>query len=308
MKTEHKWSWPIAGYLFLGGLGGGSIIISSASDIFFGFGDVFALGSLLTTITLGLGSSLLIFELGRPLQFWRVFSTQKAIMTFGAWILSLLIATSFMYFSFWPEFSPWHELVILRKILATLNLLLGIGVCAYTGILLGSMRARRFWNSPIVPVLFLVSGVSTGLASHSLLAGLWPFTGSNEIVEMLHALLPTIDLVMIALEFFIIILYLFMMRFFSDEVSQKVAQSWLSGTKSVAFWGGMVGTGLIIPALLYSLSSNIGLVLAPILVLIGGLVLRFLVVYSDERTLIPGETKFYERLPEGNEAFLKILK
>ena len=183
MKTEHYWGWPIAGYLFLGGLGGGVIIISSAADLFFGRGDVFGLGCLISAALIALGSSLLIFELGRPARFWRVFSTQKAIMTAGAWMLSLLIGTSFLQFTFWPDFSPWRSLLGLRQALAALNLLLGLGVCTYTGILLGSLKPRRFWNTPALPVLFLISGISTGTALQSLLAGFWPFAGVPSAVS-----------------------------------------------------------------------------------------------------------------------------
>lgn len=304
MKTKHDWGWPIAGYLFLGGLGGGSIIVSSIADLLFGQGSAFALGSLLTAVTLGLGSGLLIFELGRPMQFWRVFSTQKAIMTFGAWMLSLLIVTSFIYFTFWPVFSPWRDLLILRQILAVLNLLLGLGLCAYTGILLGSLKARRFWNTPALPVLFLVSGLSTGLAAQSLLAGLWPFTGERDGLEGLHSMLRMVDLGLICLELIIVLLYVMMMRYLSSEEAGKIAASWLNGSKKIAFWGGLIVMGLVLPLAFYALAGSMGMIVSPILVLVGGLVLRFLVVYSDERTQLPGEAAYDAGLPNGDEAFL----
>ena len=43
-------------------------------------------------------------------------------------------------------------------------------------------------------------------------------------------------------------------------------------------------------------------------VLAGGLVLRFLVVYSDDRAFLPGEEKYLSRLPRGDEPFLAALK
>ena len=174
MKEEHNWGWPIASYLFLGGLGGGMIVVAGLADLAFGRGELFSLGSLIAGIAIAIGSALLIFELGRPFQFWRVLSRQKAIMTAGAWMLSFTIVTSFAYFSFWPDFSPWRQLVGLRHLVAGINIVLGLGVCIYTGILLGSLRARAFWNTPVLPVLFLVSGISTGVAAQSLLAGSWP--------------------------------------------------------------------------------------------------------------------------------------
>jgi formate-dependent nitrite reductase membrane component NrfD len=40
-------------------------------------------------------------------------------------------------------------------------LLVGI----YTGVLLGALVARPFWNNPMLPMLFLVSALKTGTAS-----------------------------------------------------------------------------------------------------------------------------------------------
>ncbi len=47
---------------------------------------------------------------------------------------------------------------------------------------------------------------------------------------------------------------------------------------------------------------------APILVLIGGLLLRFLIVYSDDRAPLPGEISFYTKLPSRDAQFLHAWK
>jgi protein NrfD len=305
MKSERTWGWPIAGYLFLGGLGGGTIIVSSAADLFLGQGEVFSLGCLATAALIAAGSGLLIFELGKPMRFWRVFSTQKAIMTVGAWMLSLLIGTSFVQFSFWPDFSPWRGLVGLRQGFAALNLFLGLGVCTYTGILLGSLKPRRFWNTPALPVLFLVSGLSTGSALQSLLAGGWPFSGAEDTVAPLHGMLRSVDLALIVLELVALLVYVLMMRTTAGAAAARAAARWLNGSYALAFWGGVIALGLFLPLGLYALGVP---VLPALCVLGGGLVLRFLVVYSDERTFLPGEEKYLSRLPRGDEAFLQVAR
>ena len=48
--------------------------------------------------------------------------------------------------------------------LAWLNLLLGVALGVYTGILLSALGARPAWNSALLGPLFLVSGISTGAA------------------------------------------------------------------------------------------------------------------------------------------------
>jgi polysulfide reductase chain C len=305
MKENHSWGWPIASYLFLGGLGGGMIVVAGLADLIFGRGELFSLGSLIAGIAIAIGSGLLIFELGRPFQFWRVLSRQKAIMTVGAWMLSFAIVTSLAYFSFWPDFSPWRQLVGLRQLLAWMNIILGLGVCIYTGILLGSLRARGFWNTPVLPLLFLVSGMSTGVAAQSLLAGAWPSRVTAGEIAPVHAALRSCDLALIVFELIIVFVYVGMMRFSAGQVTGRIAAQWLTGSKRWLFWGGLVGLGLVFPAVLYGLSAKAGDHAAPFFVLLGGIVLRFLVVYSDERARLPGETEYYSRLPGPDAPFLK---
>jgi protein NrfD len=305
MREEHHWGWPIACYLFLGGVGGGMIVVSALADLVFGKGDVFAAGSLVAGIAIGVGSGLLIFELGRPFQFWRVLSTQKAIMTVGAWMLSFTILTSLAYFSFWPEFSPWRGLVDLRHVFAGVNLFLGLGVCIYTGVLLGSLRARSFWNTPILPILFLVSGLSTGVAGQLLLAGVCPYWGHhNDAATMLDAT-RYLDVVLLAFELMILFVYVPMMRFSAGAPGTRVAAQWLTGSKKWLFWGGVIGLGLVLPGMLHLVHSGAASHLASPLVILGGLILRFLVVYSDERVQLPGESEYYSRLPGPDAPFLK---
>ena len=305
MKEQHNWGWPIASYLFLGGLGGGMIVVAGLADLAFDKGELLGLGSLIAGIAIAIGSGLLIFELGRPFQFWRVLSRQKAIMTVGAWMLSFTIVASFFYFSFWPEFSPWRDLVGLRHVIAGINILLGLGVCIYTGILLGSLRARAFWNTPVLPVLFLISGLSTGTAAQALLAGAWPYAGSAAGVESAHAALRSLDVTLIIFEIMVLFLYVVMMRLTAGKVTARIATTWLAGKKRLVFWGGLVVFGLVAPGLLYIAPSAVVHLAAQVLVLIGGLILRFLVVFSDKRAELPGEGEYYTRLPESDAPFLK---
>jgi protein NrfD len=307
MKEKHYWGWPVAGYLFLGGLGGGMTIVSTAADLLWGQGGPFAFGNLAASILIGVGSGLLIFELGRPFRFWRVFSTQKAVMTVGAWLLGLLIVTGVAYFSFWLPFLPWSGLVFLRQILSVINLFLGVGVVTYTGVLLGSMKARPFWNSPALPVLFAVSGLSTGIAAQTLLAGFWPWQGNLADISQASSFLHHLDAGLLAFEVLILTVYVWMMLAWAREESGRAAARWLVGSYALSFWGGLVGLGLLLPLVLYLLGGQ-AVVIAPVCVITGGAFLRFLVVYSDARPWLPGEEKYRSRLPHGDEAFLKALK
>ncbi|HEY5529115.1 MAG TPA: NrfD/PsrC family molybdoenzyme membrane anchor subunit [Thermoleophilia bacterium] len=305
MREKHFWGWPIAGYLTLGGLGGCMMIYAVVTDLFFDSGDVFALCALAAAALLGLGSSFLIFELGRPTQFWRVFSAQKAVLTFGAWVVLALIGVSVVYFSFWTGWFPWSQMESLRKVVAGLGLLLGTGVVLYTGIELASFKARAFWNTPALPVLFAVSGLLTGAAADSLLAGLWPFAGSEAALASVREVLRSLCIVLVVFDFIVVMLYVLMMYTSSNPTARRAASRWLSGSFAAPFWGGLVAFGHVAPLSLYALGGVVAAVIASVLVIVGGVFLRFLVVYSDDRRLFAGEERYWERLPKGDEAFLE---
>lgn len=311
-KHSHVWTWPIAGYLFLGGLGAGMIIIATIADLFLDLGFLFvpcALGSL---VALGLGSFLLIFELGRPFQFWRVFSKEKAILTFGAWMVVALIIFNVVYFSFWFSFVPWYEAVLFRQIIAAICLLLGCGVLLYTGVELSSMKARVFWNTPALPILFVLSGLLVGLAGNFIMISVWPYVW-NETIGILmleyalivtQATLAAFMVIMIVLNLVAVLIYVLMMYFSASAGARKAAARWLKGSYAVGFWGGLVVVGLILPLVLFAVGSLPALLVAAVCVIFGGVCLRFLIVYCDDRRELNGEALHEKRLPDGDELFL----
>jgi formate-dependent nitrite reductase membrane component NrfD len=108
------------------------MIISTVSDLFFNTGNLFLPASFAATVLLAIGAGLLVFELGRPFQFRRVFSREKAIMTAGAWMIGILIVVSFAYGTFQLSFLPWYGVEGLRRAVAVIGLILGAGVVIYT--------------------------------------------------------------------------------------------------------------------------------------------------------------------------------
>jgi formate-dependent nitrite reductase membrane component NrfD len=305
MKEEHTWSWPVAGYLFLGGLGGGMLVVAAAAELFFGMGSAFAPGTIAAAVIIALGSGLLVFDLGKPLYFWRVFSKEKAILTVGAWLLSLAIICGLLYgFSLLP-FSPWHDIAGLRSAFAWICLLLGLGTAIYTGVFLGTMKARPFWNNPALPILFFISAVSNGIAAQSLSVY---FVASGSAIgnsNLIKGFLNGIDIGLLVLEIIILVVYVLIMRYATTVTSARIAASWLSGNRKWPFWGGMMCLGLMLPLVLYLVSGDVAELLATVLVLAGGVMLRFLVVYTNDRMLLPGEEEFHSWLPAGNETFLR---
>lgn len=323
---KHYWIWPIAWYLFLGGLGGATLFVIGMMDIVFGVEYLFAPGALIAVGCLGIGSVLLVFELGQPKVFLRVFLSATAIIKWGACLLILAMGFGLVYFLFWlpPEWNLfWYSWVWLRDLCAALMALFGLCVVVYTGVLLCTMKSKPFWNTPALPVLFTVSALSTATAALALASLLWTQTWlvdfwfgsiasseaflanlrhSNElIVEIMHLA----DIILISSEIVVLLLFVFLMRASGNVTAKSVALEWISGKKAMLFWIGMMCFGLIIPLFLYLLGGAGATFVAPVLVLAAGLLLRFLIVYSDKRRPMPGETRYYSRMPKGDERFLQ---
>ena len=322
--TKHYWIWPIAWYLFLGGLGGGALFVSGVMDLLYGTDFLFAPGVLLAVACLGFGSLLLIFELGQPKVFLRVFLSATAIIKWGACLLILAMGFGFVYFLFLlpPEWNLiWYDWTWLRELCAALMALFGLCVVVYTGVLLCTMKSKPFWNTPALPVLFTVSALSTATALLALSSLFWDmpwFTdfwfgalaqtdfflpalreANEHVVHILH----DADKILILAELVVILLYVFLMRASGNVSAKNIAIEWISGKKALLFWIGMVCLGLIVPFALYMLGGAAATFVAPVLVLAAGLLLRFLIVYSDKRREMPGEARYYARMPKGDERF-----
>ncbi len=79
-----------------------------------------------------------------------------------------------------------------------------------------------------------------------------------------------------------------------------------SAQTAALFWVGMMGLGLVVPFVLYVVGGRLrrGHLVAPVLVLCGGCLLRYLVVNTDDRAEIPGENRYYNRLADPDAEFV----
>lgn len=326
---HHYWEWPIATYLFLGGMGGGIFCLAAIFTFFVSpslaaseavvpvvtelVQQSFALPGLIAIAALGIGCFLLVFELGQPFAFLRVFLKSTSIICWGARILSVCLIFGFIWFlSYipWEWFAPIANfLAPARGVCLALAGISGFCIMLYTGILLSSLKAHSFWATPALPVLFTVSALSTACAAIALSIGGWPaaYALDNLYAAIaVHEIIHTIDVILVVAELVVILVMVLSFLGAGNTTAQEVARRWVKGRTAPFFWIGMIGIGLVIPELLYvGMPHGIGSsVVAPILVLCGGLLLRFLVVYSDERREIPGENRYYTRVAKRDAKFL----
>ena len=106
-QKDNTWGWMLAVDFFFAGMGGVMLLIAGITDLFLGAGRTSLLANILAFVFIGIGAGLLILELGRPLQAWRVFTSPKAILTIGAWCMLAAIGFGVLYVSFAIPAFPW---------------------------------------------------------------------------------------------------------------------------------------------------------------------------------------------------------
>ncbi|NCF82702.1 MAG: hypothetical protein GWP74_13940 [Proteobacteria bacterium] len=314
MTQELNWGLPVISYLFLAGMGAGALTVSSSVLLRGGGGpkgihlDIARYGALLAPIPVMVGCGLLIFELGsfdvgnwfRWMNLYTVINLSP--MSIGTWLLTLFIGVSLLYaYTFLPKAPGLGDAKLaLRRRIAWVNVPLGIGVAVYTGVLLGAMPSRPFWNSPVLALLFLVSSLSTGIAVILLARALFqpkrPDPGEATFHESGY-LLAASDVMLIGFELMVVFLFIMFAYLTVGDVRHAISVILADGDLATLFWFGFVALGLVVPALIelfyvvpkllyhrdYSAPRGVEIIVS-LAVLAGGFALRYVVVIAGQVT------------------------
>ena len=293
MGLQNVWGPLLAWDLFLGGAGAGAYLLGVVALWLGGrYSRLAKPGILAGPPLVALGALLLLFELGNPFRFYLGFLRPgSSMMSVGIILISLFIVLGFLHIAFilFPKLGVKEGT---QKTLGTVTALLGLGVIFYTGLLLGLVTAVPFWNTPLLPMLFLVSALLSGLAVVMLLVGLqrWVMPAkvkAEEVSESLRSLIPAVALLLVV-ELLMLFSLLFLMG--GSQVT-AVESVWflVAGGYAATFWVGVVVIGLLAPlALVIWVAARRGdkgasvmvdiSTLAAFCLLVGGLVLRYAVV------------------------------
>jgi formate-dependent nitrite reductase membrane component NrfD len=290
--AERVWGWEIPIYLFLGGLVAGLMLAVSIAVLVRGRDRVtpaMKVGLAAAPVLLSLGMGALFLDLTQKLHVVRFYMTlvPSAPMSLGSWVLLLVYPVQLLLVLALPfdALTPWLDrvpaLAGLRRFseahvarLAWLGVGLGVALGIYTGVLLSATVARPLWSSGALGFLFLASGSSTGVAALML--------GERDHETL--ALLARADIGLIALEVVVIALWLIGLST-QGPLYREAAALVLSGPWAPALVGMVIFGGLLVPAALEALALRgraLHSRLVPALVLAGGLLLRFVIVYAGQ--------------------------
>ncbi len=242
------WHWLVVIYLFLGGLGAGAYLTSFAAEMGW-LGENSSLrrvGYYIGGPIVGIGTLLLVFDLGqgfyKPWLLWRLVTNLNSVMTWGTIILAVFIAVGMLkgFLTFInrpvPSVVTWSGVV------------LAIATAGYTGFLISVIGAIPFWDSAIIPVIFFISALSTGLSITVLLSSIIEKASSENKgrEDLTHIILIAAELV--AVVAFVGI----MASGVNGLVAQKSAILLINGKYALYFWGIFIGLGLIFPLAVYA--------------------------------------------------------
>jgi len=294
------WHWPISLYLFLGGLSAGLLFFAALFTLLGKekeYPTAVKYASLIPPFALSIGLLALVYDLTHKLYTWQLYTTIRieSPMSWGAWVLLIVTPLSFLWvFSYYSElFQKWESrfkflekfkflskfenyLKENRKYMAMALIPLTLVLGVYTGILLSAFNARPLWNNAILGPLFLTSGLSTAAATIILLAK----------TKKEKQLFGKIDLGLIIIEL-ALIAHMIMGYFAGPEVQVEAMQLLIGGEFTVMFFGFVVILGLIIPAALELIEIygyKVPAIIAAVLVILGGLIFRFVMVEAGQLT------------------------
>ena len=253
---------------YTGGLGGGLYLVSLFFNNLWGM----IIGWF---IVAGLKGSFHFIYLGKPIRFWRlVMHPQTSWLSRGlAFVLGFagLGLIQIILSTFLPEQTT---LIMVFKILAGI---MALCVATYTGFVLNNVKGVPFWDSPILPLLFVACGVLGGFGMTVAIA---VFSSS---VNMAAAEMGS--RIMLIINVFLIAIYLFAASK-KETVGKQSVLYQIRGSISPIFWTCVVASGMVIPGVIaiYSLFSGEAtaaiLIIGTICEIIGGAMLRYCVLKS----------------------------
>ena len=288
----HVWGLEIPLYLFLGGFVAGIMVLFGAALLRGRHAHracVYPGLPLVGLVLLSLGMLALFLDLEHKLFTWRLYVAFEpgSPMSWGAWILLLVYPVLLAGALLRPPALVLWLVPGLERLSSRLSthaswlrwiggasIASGVALGIYTGILLSALGARPLWASALLGPLFLVSGLSAGAAFAHLTA-----RDPEESEGLARA-----DSAFLLVELAFIALFLIGLKT-AGEAQATAAALLLGGPYTAVFWTLVVGLGIVAPLVLQSLARSRRIAhtrVAPLLVLLGGLGLRFVIVYAGQ--------------------------
>ena len=327
VELQTTWSWLPAIYLFLGGLSAGAFLTVSILRLVKPdrFKKTVTGGVWTAVAALAIGLLALVSEVEKPFQamiLFKSFVNGSSWMTIGAWLLLVTFVVFVLSALFTTDkLADWLGKVCkpfgraragINKVLAIVGIPCSLAVAAYTGVLLSAAPAIPLWNTWLLPALFTVSALDTGVAAVSVFAAVLE---KDEDAHGLRTALEWTVLCLVAIEAVVLAAFLTTMQ--GSGADEVLASGLLvSGPLSMQFWALVVAVGLVGPFLaalvqVATAKRKKDAALVPAVpvggaacALVGGFTLRFLVLAAGLHAALVSPAALHARFaaharPEG---------
>ena len=163
----------LAQYFYLTGLSAGSFVVSVIA-ILGGrveYKPLGKIGAVVAPLCLILAPMNLLVEMAQPLRAWHLMTylpgyiNLKSPITYGVMLLTAYPISATIY-----AFFVYTGNAKMSKIFAIIGIPLAIAVHGYTGFILALGKGRALWNTALMPTLFIVSAMVSGIALMILIA------------------------------------------------------------------------------------------------------------------------------------------
>jgi len=272
LSAQKEWRIKILLAFFLGGVGGGLFLFSQYFQ--------FMPGVVLSLIIIGVGKNgFHLWYLGRPQKFYRALlrpHTSWISRGFISIVLFLIFALLYAAPSLvsglpWTSTGPLGSAFRITASCAAFFLMI------YTGFVMSVSPSIPFWNTAMLPVMFMMYGLIGGLDLIFIAASL----GMKGAFHLGHLEMLQIAFMLVTL--FFLLGYLVIM-YNSSPAGKGAVKMLCTGTMGILFLGGVVGIGLMVPlfimgpAFFTGSSSPAVAGAAGFLTLAGGLLFRWSVL------------------------------
>ena len=248
-------------------LGAGTFLISSIFESNAGM----LIGLLLCAV---LGGGFHLLYLGHPMRFWRMVASggwKTSWISRGLYFVTGFLVLGVIHLALAQWTSSAFGLLVVANILAVLTVI-------YAGFAMNFVIGITFWNSPLLPVLYLVLGVwgGLGVTLMTVMPSEASAVGDLEVWSRIFLLAFIV----------IVVIYLLSIRYQGIAASVSVKQI-VTGRWAALFWIMVVALAMVLP-LIVALTSWAGgasipnalLYVVIIFELMGDLALRYCVLRS----------------------------
>ncbi|MEK6775514.1 MAG: NrfD/PsrC family molybdoenzyme membrane anchor subunit [bacterium] len=285
----------LAQYFYLTGLSAGSFVVSVIA-ILGGkteYKPLGKIGAVVAPLCLILAPMNLLVEMAQPLRAWHLMTylpgyiNPKSPITYGVMLLTAYPISAIIY-----AFFVYTGNMKMSKVFAIIGIPLAISVHGYTGFIIALGKGRALWNTALMPTLFIVSAMVSGIALMILAAiirNVYFSQGKTEEEieadrKLIYGLGKFLGAVIIFDLFLILNAVLVLLT--SSKGAWHAAELLLWGRYSLDFLGVEILLGSVIPLFMVfypkTATSLKGLTIASILVMVGIYAMRYSVVIGGQ--------------------------